>query len=246
MTKIIVALDVDSHQKARKLVNRLKGWADMFKVGLFLFSRAGPNILKTIKKYNEKVFLDLKFFDIPSIVEKACESCLKWQVDMFNLHILGGYEMLKRASDFVFNYCEKKKIKERPKIIGVTLLTSFREDSLMETLNIEKEKFQDMVVKLSLIAKKANLDGVVASPRDIKRIKEECGKDFLVISPGIRIPEIEIAKDDQERTMTPKEAAEAGADYIVIGRPILKAEDPIELILKIKEEIKEINEKREN
>ncbi|MEO0088218.1 MAG: orotidine-5'-phosphate decarboxylase [candidate division WOR-3 bacterium] len=242
MTKIIIALDVDSAQKARKIVNRLKGWPDMFKVGLYLFTRIGPNVLKMIKKYNEKVFLDLKFFDIPSIVEKACESCLKWQVDMFNLHILGGYEMLKRTVDFVFNYCERKKIKERPKIIGVTLLTSFKEYSLLETLNIKEENFQDMVIKLALIAKKANLDGVVASPRDIKRIKEECGKDFLVVSPGIRIPEIEIPKDDQQRTLTPGEAAEAGADYIVIGRPILKAEDPIELILKIKEEIKKVYE----
>lgn len=242
MTKIIVALDVDSAQKARKIVNRLKGWPDMFKVGMYLFTRVGPSVIKMIKKYDEKVFLDLKFFDIPSIVERACESCLKWQVDMFNLHILGGYDMLKRISDFVFNYCEKKNIKERPKIIGVTLLTSFKEDSLLETLNIEKEKFQDMVIKLALIAKKANLDGVVASPIDIRRIKEECGKDFLVVSPGIRIPEIEIPKDDQERTMTPREAAEAGADYIVIGRPILKAEDPIELILKIKEDIKKVYE----
>lgn len=246
MTKIIIALDVDTIQKARKIITRLKGWPDMFKVGIYLFSRVGPNVLKMIKKYDEKVFLDLKFFDIPSVVEKTCENCLKWQVDMFNLHILGGYEMLKRARDFVFNYCEKKRIKERPKIIGVTLLTSFKENSLLEILNIREENFQDIVIKLALVAKKANLDGVVASPKDIKRIKEECGKDFLVVSPGIRLPEIEIPKDDQERTMTPKEAAEAGADYIVIGRPILKAEDPIELILKIKEEIREVYEKREN
>ncbi|MEO0130086.1 MAG: orotidine-5'-phosphate decarboxylase [candidate division WOR-3 bacterium] len=246
MTKIIVALDVDSMQKARKIVDRLKGWPDMFKVGLYLFTRVGPTVLKMIKGYNEKIFLDLKFFDIPSIVEKACESCLKWQVDMFNLHILGGYEMLKRATDFVFNYCEKKMIKERPKIIGVTLLTSFKENSLLETLNIKEENFQDMVIRLALIAKRANLDGVVASSRDIKRIKEECGKDFLVVSPGIRLPEIEIPKDDQERTMTPKEAAEVGADYIVIGRPVLKAEDPIGLILKIKEEIKKVYETRGN
>lgn len=238
MTKIILALDVDTTQKARKIVNCIKGWVEMFKVGISLFTKTGPRVIKMIKDYNEKVFLDLKFFDIPSIIEKACENCLKWKIDMFNLHVLGGEEILKRIVDFVNNYCEKKGIKEKPKIIGVTLLTSFKEGSLIDILNIKKEEFQDMVLKLALVAKKANLDGVVSSPRDIERIKEECGKDFLVISPGIRIPDVEIFQNDQERTMTPKEAAEAGANYIVIGRPILKAEDPIEMILKIQESIK--------
>jgi orotidine-5'-phosphate decarboxylase len=238
MTKIILALDVDTMQKARKMVNRLKGWVEMFKVGISLFTKTGPSVIKMIKDYNEKVFLDLKFFDIPSVVEKACENCLKWRVDMFNLHILGGEEMLRRVVDFVNNFCQKKNIKEKPKIIGVTLLTSFKEESLTELLNIKKEEFQDLVVRLALIAKKSNLDGVVASPKDIKRIKEECGKDFLVVSPGIRLPTIGISRDDQERVMTPEEAVKAGADYIVIGRPLLKAEDPIDLIAKIKESIK--------
>uniref|UniRef100_A0A7V4E3C7 Orotidine 5'-phosphate decarboxylase n=1 Tax=candidate division WOR-3 bacterium TaxID=2052148 RepID=A0A7V4E3C7_UNCW3 len=238
MTKIILALDVETIQKARKIVKRLKGWVEMFKVGISLFIKTGPRVIKMIKDYNEKVFLDLKFFDIPSVVEKACENCLKWRVDMFNLHILGGEEMLQRVVDYVNNFCEKKNIKEKPKILGVTLLTSFKEESLIGLLNIKKEEFQDLVVKLALVAKKANLDGVIASPRDIKRIKEECGKDFLVVSPGIRLPDIEISHDDQERIMTAEEAAKAGADYIVIGRPILKAEDPVDLIIKIKEDIK--------
>ncbi len=205
--KLIVALDVSSFKKAKKLVDRLSPCVNIFKVGSELFTCCGPQILRYITKKRKKIFLDLKFFDIPNTIEKACLAAARHNVFMLTLHASGGREMLKKAADaFGGN-------KKRPLLIGVTVLTS------MKTKNVTKD-----VIKLVGIAKKAGLDGVVSSPKETKQIKKTYGKKMVIVNPGVRPAWAK--KDDQKRITTPKEAIQNGADFIVVGRPITKAKDP--------------------
>ncbi len=217
--KLIVALDVNSFDKAKKLIDKLSPYISIFKVGSQLFTTCGPKIINYINKKRKKAFLDLKFFDIPNTVQKATLAAAKHRVFITTLHIAGGFDMLKKAANVL------KGKKRRPLLVGVTVLTS------KAGKNIAKE-----VTKLALIAKKAGLDGIVCSAKETKRVKKACGKKFTVVNPGIR--PLWAAGGDQKRITTPKKAIENGADFIVIGRPITKAKNPVSAAKKILEGLK--------
>ena len=222
--KLIVALDFDSKHKALQSVDRLGPETKLFKVGLELFSVCGPDIIGEIRKRECEVFLDLKFHDIPNTVEKAAHAVSGLGAFMFNVHALGGLEMMKRAKGAAGN---------RSKVIAVTILTSADENALRKCgINVNME---DEVMNLAMLAKEAGLDGVVASAKETGRIRKNLGKDFLIVVPGIR-PAL-AASNDQSRVATPLEAITAGADYIVIGRPITAAPDPVKAARDILKEI---------
>lgn len=243
--KLVLALDLETPTQASKILQKVSGWIDYYKIGYKLFFRSGPRIVKLFKNKGEKVFLDLKLFDIPSIVESACSHFVKMKVDIFNLHTLGGYEMMRRAREAIQSSnatspCEgeREKTNFRPLVFGVTILTSMDEETFKNAFGIKGNfNLKEKVLYLATTAKRAGLDGVISSPFEISAIKKECGKDFLVMCPGIRVPTSSVAKDDQKRFLTPGEAKEKGADFLVIGRPILFAPDPIEVIELIKKDI---------
>jgi|UniRef100_A0A7C3UPK2 orotidine-5'-phosphate decarboxylase len=232
--KLVLALDLETINQVKKILAKVTGWIDYYKIGYKLYFRSGPRVVRFFKSKGERVFLDLKLFDIPSVVESASLYFTKLGVDIFNLHTLGGLEMMQRARAV----CQNPKT--RPLLLGVTILTTMDEKIFQETLGIKGHlRLRDAVLYLSLQAKKAGLDGVVSSPFEIEEIKRECGKDFLVLCPGIRIPTAGVVKDDQKRFLTPREAKERGADFLVIGRPILQSPDPVEVIEMIKKEIED-------
>jgi len=221
--KLIVALDVSSRDKALDIVDRLGDQADVFKVGFELFVTAGPDIVRDIQKKGKRVFLDLKFHDIPNTVTRAALAAARIGVYMFNVHTSGGLAMMRQCRDAVAELCVREDI-QRPKIIGVTALTSLDAEILRNELGIHYG-LKTHVKRLASLAFAAGLDGVVASPHETVMIKRQCGKDFLVVTPGIRPSWV--PPDDQKRTATPRQALRDGADYIVMGRGILKHEDPI-------------------
>ncbi|MDP2912627.1 MAG: orotidine-5'-phosphate decarboxylase [Candidatus Omnitrophota bacterium] len=230
--RLIIALDVDSEDKAMRLVEKLKGRVKFFKVGLELFSSCGPAIIDRIKEAGCGVFLDLKFHDIPNTVSKAAVSVTRLGVFMLNIHALGGYEMIRKTVIAVSEEARKKKL-NKPKILAVTILTSmdgFELNKIGISDNIEKE-----VLKLARLSKAAGADGVVASPQETALIRKECGKDFIIVTPGVR-PE-GAGPGDQKRFATPRGAITGGADFIVVGRPIIEAPDPLEAARKVLEEI---------
>jgi orotidine-5'-phosphate decarboxylase len=221
--RLIVALDVDSEDKAIAMAERLKSDVKFFKIGLELFSSCGPQIVGRIKETGCGVFLDLKFHDIPTTVVKAAVAVTKLEPLIFNLHALGGYDMMRRAAEAVADEAARLKI-VKPKILAVTILTSLDEKALKEIGVGGNSK--EAVLRLAGLAKKAGLDGVVASPAETKAIREKMGGDFLIVTPGVR-PEWAVA-NDQKRIATPKAAIRDGADYIVIGRPITESKNPAE------------------
>lgn len=224
--RLIVALDVSDAAKAIEVVDRLGEDVKVYKIGFELFVSYGPALVQQIHDKGKRIFLDLKFHDIPNTVSKAAVAAVRHGVFMFNLHASGGYEMMKRTKDAVDEVCVKEGL-DRPKVIAVTVLTSLGNDDLKNDLCIHHGT-KAHVKHLASLTKKAGLDGVVASPQEIAMIKETCGKDFLVVTPGIR-PSWQ-PPDDQQRTATPQQAIRDGADYIVMGRSILRHEDPIRAI----------------
>ena len=234
--RLVLALDVDDFSSAEKLVGLLKDYVRVFKVGNQLFTSEGAKIINMINKAKARVFLDLKFHDIPNTVKGAAESATKLGVYMFNVHASGGYEMMKAAADAAIETSIKLGIK-KPLILGVTVLTSINQEILEKEVGVNKA-VKEHVVHLAKLAKSAGLDGVVASPHEIKDIRDACGKNFIILTPGIRPAGEEI--NDQKRIMTPKQALEQGADFIVIGRPIRNAENPVEAAKNI---IKEMERK---
>ena len=220
--RLITALDVPKLEKAQNLVELLKPLNITFKIGMELFYSIGPEIVEIVQSQGCKVFLDLKFHDIPNTVAGASRAATHMGVFMFNVHTSGGVEMMKSAVDASKEEADKLGI-IRPKILGVTVLTSMNDKVLREQLGITKN-LEDQVAHQAYLAQEAGLDGVVASPREIKQIREKCGDDFLIVTPGIRPRNSSL--DDQERVMTPNKAASLGADYIVVGRPIRNAENP--------------------
>jgi orotidine-5'-phosphate decarboxylase len=221
--RLIVALDVNSRDSALSLVQALRPRVQRFKVGLELFTACGPPLVREILEKGGQVFLDLKFHDIPNTVARAAVSAARLGVGMFTVHLSGGPLMARRAADELEAHCQVYRV-QRPKVLGVTVLTSLSPADLKE-IGVERS-VEDQVVALAEMGKAAGLDGVVCSPREARLIREVCGKEFLVVTPGIR-PEGSEA-DDQSRTLSPKVALEAGADFLVVGRPIVKAEDPLE------------------
>ena len=230
--KIIFALDVEHFGEAQHWVNLLKDCVGMFKVGKQLFTHAGPKVIDMIRKKGQKVFLDLKYHDIPNTVAKAGEEATKLEVAMFNLHALGGLAMMKKTVEASRVMAKGLGI-PKPLILAVTILTSMDEETLKE-VGVQGPLLEE-VARLAFLSQKAGVDGVVASPQEIGIIRERCGEKFLIVTPGIRHPSDK--RDDQKRTMSPKEAIAAGANYLVIGRPIKEAKDPLEAVEKIIEDI---------
>ena len=231
--RLVLALDVDDFSSAENLVNLLKNYVGVFKVGNQLFTSEGTKIISMINKAKARVFLDLKFHDIPNTVKGAAESATKLGVYMFNVHASGGYEMMKAAADAARETSIKLGIK-KPLVLGVTVLTSINQEILEKEIGV-KGVIKEYVVHLAKLAKSAGLDGVVASPQEIRKIRNTCGNDFIILTPGIRPTGEEL--NDQKRIMTPKQAFEQGADFIVIGRPIRNAKNPVEAAKNILKEI---------
>ena len=236
--RLCVALDVDSYDEAKKIVNELKNHAGMFKVNS-LFLSEGPNIIELVKSMGCKIFLDLKFHDIPNTVSNYARQAVRMGADVFTVHASGGFEMMKAARDAAEDEAKKLDV-DRPMILGITVLTSIDEKALNNDLLVDGA-VEDQVGHLAKLALKAGLDGVVASPRETRMIRDECGKDFVIVTPGIRPMEEdknkEKKKDDQKRTMTPREAIKEGADFIVVGRPILEAKNRADAAKKIISEL---------
>src|SRR5215213_576533 len=231
--KIIVALDVETATEAREIIDEIGTEVGAFKIGLQLFTAAGASFVREVVGKNIKLFLDVKFHDIPNTVAKASVEVARLGVWMFNVHALGGGEMMRRTIENVREVCARENL-QAPKIIGVTVLTSANRETLNE-VGIEKE-IDSQVVNLARLTAKCGLDGVVASPLEVETIRSSIeSRDFLIVTPGIR-PGF-ATNDDQKRVRTPKEAVSQGADYLVIGRPITERKDKLAAVRKILEEI---------
>lgn len=225
--RLIVALDVRSLDEAKAMADKLIPAVKIFKIGLGLFTLCGPRAIEMVREKGGKVFLDLKFHDIPNTIASAVKSASDLGVFMLNVHTLGGSEMMRKAAEVV------KGKAERPKILGVTVLTSMDQKAINEA-GIGKS-VEEEVLNLAVMAKDAGLDGVVASPHEISAIRKKLGKDFIIVTPGVR--PVWSEKGDQKRIATPAEAIKAGADYIVVGRPIIEADNPAEAGRRIIEEM---------
>ena len=233
--KLIVALDVDSASRALELFDALREVAGMFKIGSQLFTTAGPDIVRQIVSKGSRIFLDLKFHDIPNTVAAAGVAAARLGVSIFNLHASGGEEMMKRTAASVDEVCLKEDL-AKPKVIAVTLLTSIDENTLAQ-IGIPNQP-RSIVSGWAELAADCGLDGVVASPQEIQVVRQAVKKrDFLIVTPGIRSSRN--IEDDQRRVLTAAEAVRAGADYLVVGRPILNAADPAEAADRIVAEIDE-------
>jgi orotidine-5'-phosphate decarboxylase len=224
--RIIVALDTDNRTEALRWVRQLQGKVGLFKVGTQLFTAEGPQLVRDIVEMGEQVFLDLKFHDIPNTVTKSALAAQHLGVSMITVHTTGGLKMMSSVME-LFGLDESAGT--RPVVLGVTVLTSLSSEELRDIgwpLPI-----QDEVIRLSKLAQRAGLDGVVASPEEIRSLRSRCGESFKIITPGIRPADRE--KDDQNRIATPGLALKAGADYLVIGRPITASSKPAESVERI-------------
>lgn len=219
--KIIVALDVPTKEEALAIVDELGDKVGAYKIGMQLYNACGPEIIEEVAKRKGRIFLDLKFHDIPNTVASAARVAANLGVYMFNVHACGGSTMMKAAADALKEEAAKLGV-ERPLLIAVTVLTSMNEEELQGEVGISRS-LNEQVAAMAKLAKDCGLDGVVASAKEIKLIREACGDDFLIVTPGIRPRDA--AADDQKRIKTPGEAVADGADYLVIGRPITKAAD---------------------
>ncbi len=219
---LIIALDVETARRALEVFHALKGVAGMFKVGSQLFTAAGPEVVREIVAAGGRVFLDLKFHDIPNTVAAAGAEAARLGVSIFNVHACGGGEMMRRTAEAVSEAAEREGF-VRPVVIAVTVLTSADDRALSEVGF--SSGAAEQVGRLARLAEGSGMDGVVASPLEVKLIRETVGRrNFVVVTPGVRPAGSE--RGDQRRVMTPAEAVRAGADYLVIGRPILSAPDP--------------------
>lgn len=218
--RIVIPLDVSSSQEALALVHALRGRVGLFKVGLELFCSAGPSVVDRIVALGEEVFLDLKLHDIPNTVARAAAAAAGLGVAMMDVHLSGGERMIAAASAALRDAAAGRS--RRPLLLGITVLTSLDRQDL-DSVGV-RASVAEQVVALATLGRRAGLDGVVASPHEIAAIKQACGPDFLVVTPGIRPAGADAT--DQKRVMTPAQALEAGADYLVIGRPITGAPDP--------------------
>lgn len=230
--RLIVALDFHSFDDVKNLVNELDEEVSFYKVGMELFYSIGPNVVSWLKEKNKKVFLDLKLHDIPNTVAGGLCSLMKLGADIINIHANGGFTMMKTASDRLIAESNSLNI-NKPKLIAVTVLTSLNQTD-WDALGYQSQ-MKAQAVRLAMLAKKAGLDGVVASPQEAKSIRDVAGENFLIITPGIRPAGSDI--NDQTRIATPSQALNNGASHIVIGRPIIAASNPKLATQQILEEI---------
>lgn len=218
---VIIACDFSSPEATYEFLDNFKEEKPFVKIGMELFYAAGPEIVRELRRRGHKIFLDLKLHDIPNTVRKAMKVLSALDVDMVNVHAAGTVEMMRAALE---GLKEGRPDGNRPLIIAVTQLTSTSEDALHNQLLIPNS-INETIAKYASNAKEAGLDGVVCSPLEAGIVKEACGKDFVAVTPGIRYPDA--AKDDQSRITSPARAREIGSDFIVVGRPITAAPDPV-------------------
>jgi orotidine-5'-phosphate decarboxylase len=234
MDKLLVALDVDSGRRALELADALTGVAGGFKVGSRLFTLEGPALVKQLVDRGERIFLDLKFHDIPNQVAQAVAAAVHTGAWMVDVHASGGLSMMETAVKAGREAADQIG-RPTPLIVGITVLTSMNQGMLAAT-GVERP-LPEQVVSLARLAKSAGLQGVVASPHEIRAIREACGPDFAIVTPGIRGASAGGDMNDQMRTMGPAEAVRAGASYLVVGRPIIAAADPRAAAEKIVQEL---------
>jgi orotidine-5'-phosphate decarboxylase len=220
--RLILALDVEDVGRVKATLKLLAGEVGMFKVGKQLFTHAGPQAVKLIQEMGGEVFLDLKFHDIPTTVAKAAIEATRLGVKMFNVHASGSLAMMRQTAREVNRVCRQEALR-RPIMLAVTVLTSLNENDLKK-VGVTGE-VADQVVRLALLSQKAGMDGVVAAPNEVSEIRAACGRRFVIVTPGIRLQKSK--RDDQKRVMTPADAVRAGVDFIVVGRPIMEAADPV-------------------
>lgn len=223
MNPILVALDVSSAREALAMADTLRGTVGGYKVGSQLFTAEGPDIVRALTMRGDTVFLDLKFHDIPNTVAGAITSASRLGAWMMNVHACGGPAMMTAAKDAADRVASAGAA--RPVVIAVTVLTSM-DAATLHAIGVDRSPL-DQVVRLARMAQDSGVDGVVASPLETAAIRKACGPDFLIVTPGIRGGAAGDAKNDQSRTMTPSEAVTAGASYLVVGRPITGASDPV-------------------
>ena len=224
--KIIVPLDVPNLDRAISLINQLPE-VNFWKVGLELFVATGADILQVLKDKNKRIFLDLKFHDIPNTIKGAINSALKYDVDLLTIHATAGRKALKAAKQVVVE-------RNKPKLIAISLLTSISSRELAFDLKIPLE-LPEYALQMAILAKESGLDGAVCSPQEASQLREICGENFLLVCPGVRPSWSNLG--DQKRVMTPTEAIQKGADFLVIGRPITQAEKPQKAWTKICQEL---------
>lgn len=231
--KLIVALDVDSRTRAMELVNKLAGKVSLFKVGMELFYAEGPGMIRDITAAGAKVFLDLKLHDIPNTVGRAARVLVRYGAAIINVHAAGGKDMMRAARESAAEEAQKQGV-PMPMLVAVTVLTSIDQSAFYCEMGLPGA-IKDRVRAWALLSRESGLDGVVCSPKEIALVREACGPDFKIITPGIRPAGAEAG--DQRRVMTPSEAVHAGANYIVIGRPITGAPDPVAAAMAIGKEL---------
>ncbi len=221
---LIIALDVDTTKEAAALVDMLGPCAGGFKVGMQLYNSAGPEAVRRLRERGIPLFVDLKLHDIPNTVAGAARALTRHGASILNVHAAGGSEMMRTATEAARDEAAKAGI-DPPLVVAVTVLTSISQDVFNCEIGIPGS-IQDRVTTWALLAREAGLDGVVASPLEVRAVRETCGPGFVIITPGVRPAGVAI--NDQKRTMTPGEAIRAGATYLVVGRPVTAAPDPVQ------------------
>lgn len=234
MNPLIVALDVQTREEALDWVDRLYPRAGLFKIGSVLFTRLGPSIVEAIRSKGAEVFLDLKFHDIPNTLAACCRCAVDLDVFMVNLHIQSGEKAVLEAAGALQEESARKK-KRKPLLLGVTILTHLGQEDLMTFGWNVAGTLEEEVSRLASLGQRWGLDGVICSPQEIAAIRTRCGQNFCIVTPGIR--PIGTLLHDQKRVLTPQEAMARGANFIVVGRPILESPDPLSLVQEILSEV---------
>jgi orotidine-5'-phosphate decarboxylase len=237
--RLMLALDVDSREKAEEWVHKMKPHLGFFKVGLQLFTKEGPELVRSIRARGGRIFLDVKYHDIPNTVARACESAVSLQVDFINVHALGGKAMMQGAAQALAKAAERMHV-PKPRLLAVTILTSHDARSVKEDIGLRGRPDQE-VKRLALLAQAAGCDGVVCSPQEITIVRKACGPDFIIVTPGVR--QAGASKQDQKRTLTAGQAISAGAHYLVVGRPITDAPDPVDAVHALAMDMRSADEK---
>lgn len=234
--RLIVSLDLSDRAQIKTLVEKLDARVSYYKVGAIPFTLFGPELVSYLKERGKRVMFDLKYHDIPNTVAGACAGAMKAGADMITVHASGGSSMLEAAAKAAQS-AGTGVGHGRPRILGITVLTSIDEACFADFFGGAGRTLAEQVLFLAQMARRAGVDGVVASPREIAPIRQSCGQDFLIVTPGIRPADKRVSGDDQARTMTPAGAIRAGADHIVVGRPIVSAPDPVAATEAILEEM---------